>query len=115
MDQSSLFRLLTIGLVAFFAVSGCTEAIAADHDTAAVIAVKPRAEKEITVHFGDDDVEKSLRDPKFLLRKLIAAAPAANCCEPRKKIGDGRWECCDGTVVSTNNKQLKRVLGRLFH
>jgi len=51
------------------------------------------------------DVETAQR---LILAKMAEAG--TKCCEPRKRLDDCSWRCCDNTIVKTCDERLRAAL-----
>jgi len=68
--------------------------------------------KTITIKFDEEDLRRVEKSPEYIYTKFHTAG--VQCCEPRKKISDCIWRCCDGNQVRTCNPTLKYALDQLW-
>jgi hypothetical protein len=78
----------------------------------ASITFSDRDRNTIIIKFDEEDLRRVERSPEYIYSKFQAAG--VQCCEPRKKISDCIWRCCDGNQVRTCNPTLKKALDQLW-
>lgn len=61
-----------------------------------------------------DQIEKEMRAGNskgaedYIMQKLASAGK--KCCEPRKRLDECTWQCCDKAIVKTCNRKLAAAL-----